>query len=169
MRFVNVRCGCHPGYSRRYLLLLFLLGSSSVTFQRRFLREKTRNGGRGGIRTHGGLPHARFRVECLKPDSATLPLRRKKTQNPPALEASAWQASNVQHSTRLRKRYSAAGAECNRCSEHSTVTQGCLRGQSLSIELTGVEEWLRPRILRQTPGGLADRIVCVTAQKMLQF
>src|SRR5436305_2315257 len=31
-------------------------------------------GGRGGIRTHGGLPHARFRVECLKPDSATLPL-----------------------------------------------------------------------------------------------
>src|SRR5262249_9821131 len=23
------------------------------------------------------------------------------------------------------------------CSEHSTVTQGCLRGQSLSIELTG--------------------------------
>src|SRR5438477_2438117 len=31
------------------------------------------NGGRGGIRTHGGFPHARFRVECLKPDSATLP------------------------------------------------------------------------------------------------
>src|SRR6267143_2225557 len=31
------------------------------------------SGGRGGIRTHGGLPHARFRVECLKPDSATLP------------------------------------------------------------------------------------------------
>ena len=29
--------------------------------------------GRGGIRTHGGFPHARFRVECLKPDSATLP------------------------------------------------------------------------------------------------
>src|SRR5438477_5470692 len=35
------------------------------------------NGGRGGIRTHGGFPHARFRVECLKPDSATLPLRKK--------------------------------------------------------------------------------------------
>src|SRR5882724_2093723 len=34
-------------------------------------------GGRGGIRTHGGFPHARFRVECLKPDSATLPLRKK--------------------------------------------------------------------------------------------
>ena len=33
------------------------------------------DGGRGGIRTHGGLPHARFRVECLKPDSATLPNR----------------------------------------------------------------------------------------------
>src|SRR5438552_10324389 len=30
-------------------------------------------GGRGGIRTHGELPHTRFRVECLKPDSATLP------------------------------------------------------------------------------------------------
>src|SRR5215831_3618011 len=37
--------------------------------------------GRGGIRTHGGFPHARFRVECLKPDSATLPLRDKKTPN----------------------------------------------------------------------------------------
>jgi hypothetical protein len=35
-------------------------------------------GGRGGIRTHGGLPHARFRVECLKPDSATLPVNREK-------------------------------------------------------------------------------------------
>src|SRR5205085_9169087 len=33
--------------------------------------------GRGGIRNHGGFPHARFRVECLKPDSATLPLRKK--------------------------------------------------------------------------------------------
>ena len=38
-----------------------------------FHHEKTRNSGRGGIRTHGGSPHARFRVECLKPDSATLP------------------------------------------------------------------------------------------------
>ena len=37
--------------------------------------------GRGGIRTHGGFPHARFRVECLKPDSATLPLGEKKTPN----------------------------------------------------------------------------------------
>src|SRR6266403_5311620 len=35
--------------------------------------RKNQDGGRGGIRTHGGLPHARFRVECLKPDSATLP------------------------------------------------------------------------------------------------
>ena len=35
--------------------------------------SKILSGGRGGIRTHGGLPHARFRVECLKPDSATLP------------------------------------------------------------------------------------------------
>jgi hypothetical protein len=30
--------------------------------------------GRGGIRTHGPVVRdARFRVECLKPDSATLP------------------------------------------------------------------------------------------------
>ena len=33
-------------------------------------------GGRGGIRTRGRLPYVRFRVECLKPDSATLPCRR---------------------------------------------------------------------------------------------
>src|SRR5438067_2461781 len=41
-------------------------------------------GGRGGIRTHGGLPHARFRVECLKPDSATLPEVRSKHPTPNA-------------------------------------------------------------------------------------
>ena len=35
-----------------------------------------RANGRGGIRTHGGFPHARFRVECLKPASATLPIAR---------------------------------------------------------------------------------------------
>src|SRR6266446_6589605 len=39
------------------------------------------DGGRGGIRTHGGFPHARFRVECLKPDSATLPQWQEKTSN----------------------------------------------------------------------------------------
>ena len=38
-------------------------------------------GGRGGIRTHGGFPHARFRVDCLKPDSATLPLRTVNVQH----------------------------------------------------------------------------------------
>src|SRR5438046_4912348 len=37
--------------------------------------------GRGGIRTHGGFPHARFRVECLKPDSGTLPPGETKTPN----------------------------------------------------------------------------------------
>ena len=36
-------------------------------------------GGRGGIRTRGRLPYVRFRVECLKPDSATLPCRRSKS------------------------------------------------------------------------------------------
>src|SRR6266403_5812800 len=40
--------------------------------------RENQNGGRGGIRTHGGLPHARFRVECLKPDSATLPFFAKR-------------------------------------------------------------------------------------------
>src|SRR5205823_14676791 len=44
--------------------------------------------GRGGIRTHGGFPHARFRVECLNPDSATLPLRKKERRT-----------VNVQHPT----------------------------------------------------------------------
>src|ERR1700720_3070410 len=39
----------------------------------RAFRAVYQGNGRGGIRTHGGLPHARFRVECLKPDSATLP------------------------------------------------------------------------------------------------
>src|SRR5881396_2760753 len=46
------------------------------------------DGGRGGIRTHGGFPHARFRVECLKPDSATLPSKQKKRRT-----------RNVQHTT----------------------------------------------------------------------
>src|SRR6266516_927891 len=49
-----------------------------LSCRRRYHRDSSaskagRLGGRGGIRTHGGLPHARFRVECLKPDSATLP------------------------------------------------------------------------------------------------
>ena len=72
-----------------------------------------RRNGRGGIRTHGGLPHARFRVECLKPDSATLPCRNMKmskpacaknlgvasverrTSNPPSQVATARQESNA--------------------------------------------------------------------------
>jgi hypothetical protein len=52
-------------------------------------------GGRGGIRTHGGFPHARFRVECLKPDSATLPSVLKKRRTPnvehPILNATVFQ------------------------------------------------------------------------------
>src|SRR5437762_5744122 len=59
-RFVNVHCW---------------------SFNADFHHEKTRNSGRGGIRTHGGFPHARFRVECLKPDSATLPRGEKRTPN----------------------------------------------------------------------------------------
>jgi hypothetical protein len=45
--------------------------------------------GRGGIRTHGGFPHARFRVECLKPDSATLPSGPKENAERPT--------SNIQY------------------------------------------------------------------------
>jgi hypothetical protein len=72
----------------------------AIASRRLFYEEN----GRGGIRTHGGLPHARFRVECLKPDSATLPCRNKKTPNARLRQkASAWQASNVEHPTRLRK------------------------------------------------------------------
>ena len=97
--------------------------------------------GRGGIRTHGGLPHARFRVECLKPDSATLPCGRRKRRSPPALEASAWQASNVEHPI-----------------SNATIFQiGCW---ALDVE----------RLYSGKPTGpsgsaLADRIVCLTTQK----
>src|SRR3954468_22540141 len=49
--------------------------------------EASRIGGRGGIRTHGGFPHARFRVECLKPDSATLPFTREENAQRPTSKA----------------------------------------------------------------------------------
>jgi hypothetical protein len=57
--------------------------------------EGKKIGGRGGIRTHGGLPHARFRVECLKPDSATLPkgggnVRRPKSNIQRRMQSSFW-------------------------------------------------------------------------------
>jgi hypothetical protein len=81
-------------------------------------------GGRGGIRTHGGFPHARFRVECLKPDSATLPLR-KRTSNPPTPKASAWQTLNVQHQT---TNASITQISCLRggraCYQHSWTSRG---------------------------------------------
>ena len=54
-------------------------------------------GGRGGIRTHGGFPHARFRVECLKPDSATLPLRKKNVEP---------STSNIERPTQVSRRRS---------------------------------------------------------------
>src|SRR6266516_7936281 len=47
--------------------------TASRNCSRDILIQTENLGGRGGIRTHGGFPHARFRVECLKPDSATLP------------------------------------------------------------------------------------------------
>ena len=46
------------------------------------MRLSEENGGRGGIRTHGWLlANARFRVECLQPDSATLPIGNQKLVN----------------------------------------------------------------------------------------
>src|SRR4029077_13150271 len=85
--------------------------ASEIRLTPRWSLRARRNGGRGGIRTHGGFPHARFRVECLKPDSATLPLR-KRTSNPPTPKASAWQTLNVQHQT-----------------SNASITQiSCLRG-----------------------------------------
>ena len=39
------------------------------------------SGGRGGIRTRGRFPYVRFRVECLKPDSATLPCVNKRIED----------------------------------------------------------------------------------------
>ena len=70
--------------------------------------------GRGGIRTHGGLPHARFRVECLKPDSATLPCRNKKTSKPACakkLRRGKRRTSNIQSA--FASCYGAPGIECN--------------------------------------------------------
>jgi hypothetical protein len=59
----------------------FTTAEVKTHFGRHCLRVRDGLTGRGGIRTHGGFPHARFRVECLKPDSATLPWKEKKTPN----------------------------------------------------------------------------------------
>src|SRR5437773_8049276 len=59
----------------------FQVHNAALSNQSRFYEAEMNGGGRGGIRTHGGFPHARFRVECLKPDSATLPTGETKTPN----------------------------------------------------------------------------------------
>src|SRR5215472_6597306 len=59
----------HPGRGKGFTLRHIV--TSIVTYACKCLIYL--GNGRGGIRTHGGFPHARFRVECLKPDSATLP------------------------------------------------------------------------------------------------
>src|SRR6266404_2374581 len=61
------------------------------------------DGGRGGIRTHGGFPHARFRVECLKPDSATLPCRKKNVE--PAY-AKSFGVASAERPTQVSRRRS---------------------------------------------------------------
>ena len=42
---------------------------------------RKRGGGMGGIRTRGRFPYVRFRAECLKPDSATLPCINKRMED----------------------------------------------------------------------------------------
>src|SRR6266498_1875659 len=59
-------------------LLTFLQAESGSPAENPFTYRLIKYGGRGGIRIHGGFPLARFRVECLKPDSATLPRSEKK-------------------------------------------------------------------------------------------
>src|SRR5437016_1036275 len=88
-------------------------------------------GGRGGIRTHGGLPHARFRVECLKPDSATLPFSQDRH---PAdrflLERVYYEARAI-----ICKSASSFG---NRCAHRTFLTNGSNRNKR-RLE----QSWLR--------------------------
>src|SRR5437773_11106585 len=68
------------------------------------------NRGRGGIRTHGGFPHARFRVECLKPDSATLPVTKKNVE--PAYAKSFGVASAERPISNVQRKYHADDPVC---------------------------------------------------------
>jgi hypothetical protein len=110
-----------------------------------------RNGGRGGIRTHGGLPHARFRVECLKPDSATLPLR-KRTSNPPTPKASAWQTLNVQHQT-----------------SNASITQISVCGGRLCLGANSTSWTLRGEFLHEPCQPWQTGLFASRSKKMLQF
>ena len=141
----ELQISCHDIRRLRRCSYSCFISLPSVAFLKPFYLRKFQNGGRGGIRTHGGFPHARFRVECLKPDSATLPCGEKKTPNPPTLEASAWQASNVQH-PKL----------------HASVAQTIVPVWPLGGELSrAAQEALRKR---GTPND-TDKIFCLTKQK----
>src|SRR5215468_5196652 len=98
--------------------------------------------GRGGIRTHGGLPHARFRVECLKPDSATLPPAKKQRRT-----------LNVQHPTSNAN----AIREVERNADDPRGS--CLTGGSFA---EGV-------LMLRIRDNLAGRIVCLTTKKCYNF
>ncbi len=69
-----------------------------------------RDNGRGGIRTHGGFPHARFRVECLKPDSATLPRRKMNVES--AYAKSFGVASAERPTSNVQRKYHADDPVC---------------------------------------------------------
>ena len=102
--------------------------------------------GRGGIRTHGGFPHARFRVECLKPDSATLPKGQKKTPN------AQRPTSNV---------------ECKPCVNRVRTVDNPVRGDGRLPRCLWQAAWISLGVeilsLLGTPGCLPHR------PKMLQF
>jgi hypothetical protein len=75
-------CTAETDFNEQYRTSLKLAALLCYIVMQFMLLQSVHDGnGRGGIRTHGGFPHARFRVECLKPDSATLPEEGKGTSN----------------------------------------------------------------------------------------
>src|SRR6266849_1154909 len=89
------------------------------------------DGGRGGIRTHGGFPHARFRVECLKPDSATLPQWQEKTSNAQR-RTSNLECNFVRHG---RSALDVSSVRRNTTSVFSTTIGGCVGRHALCASL----------------------------------
>jgi hypothetical protein len=65
-----------------------IISNGYASWQALFTNVRSLGRGRGGIRTHGPVVRdARFRVECLKPDSATLPKGWRKRPTPKTLGA----------------------------------------------------------------------------------
>src|SRR5215475_6214552 len=107
------------------------------------MRAVYEGNGRGGIRTHGGFPHARFRVECLKPDSATLP---RQKQNVEPAYAKGFGVASVQPPTsNVRRKY-----------DRESPVYGETGGSSWTISAHSL------RVAIYLPGACGSR-------KMLQF